>query len=1088
MYRFVTSSRACGRGLVLLVWAVGLLILPSAAIASVGYNFSLSFGNFRYPEAVTIDQANHYVYVLGIGPLGPRVVEKFDTAGDPVNFTASGPNIRKNELSGTPNEVFELDSSGSAVELAVDNSTGPAKGDLYVTNSSHGTVDVFTPDGSFLGEVDTSIANPQAGGEPCGVAVDPSGNVYVGFYSGHVDRYSPVDGNPANDAFSGQLENVEHACQIAVNSMGDVYVARWHTGPLSEYEPSEFGMESPPGKLIDSTAYGMGVDPANDDVFVDETSQIAQFEASGGLVDLPFGVGVLGESAGVAVDASTGGVYVANGVSGKIDLFTIPVPAVPSVSDEFSENVTSESAEVRANVDPNLRDTHYYFRYGADTSYSSGVVPAEPGADIGAGFVGVAVHSQLVGLTPGVTYHYQVVATNDFGPSTYSRDQTFTTFTAAGQFVLPDNRAWEMVSPPEKNGGDIAGLFASEEDLGSGAPEQASPTGNLVTYAAIGSFEGAQGAPRGSQYLSERVADGWVTHNITPPFLARSYGNVGHGTPYKAFSLDLSNGLLINGDKKPVENPPPPTASGAPFGYQNFYRHGLPAGGYQALLTSTPGEEPEHFSMELEGATPNLKHVVFASDEALTTGAVDVGKPNLYKWSEGENRLQQVNILPHGESAPGATIGSGNFEGQAIFEEGSRQRVIWSYEGALYMSEDGVPTVQIDASKIGTGGGFGTFLAANDDGSLVFFRDGQRLTSDSTAHGVGSRNGLGEDLYVYDVHTRELTDITVDKNPTDTEGAAVEGILGTSADGAYVYFVGRGSLDGIAVTGENNLYVWHEGKTKFIGALLSADENTASAPRPGLASDWTSSIGKRTARVSTSGELAVFMSEARLTGYDNTDLLTGAPDEEVYLYDATGDHLSCISCNPSGARPIGPSAIVAGTHFETFLEGKSLYQPRVISENGRRVFFESKDSLVSQDTNGQWDVYEYENGHVYLISGGTSPEESSFMDASANGSDVFFVTRQQLVPQDTDGLVDLYDARENGGFPTAAAPAPPCGGESCKPPAASQPVFGQPSSVTIGQPENLSPPPHKAVVKKKKKKKKRKVKHARKATRARGRK
>lgn len=1072
----------------LTVWALGgalafglLGLSNTAASASTEYEFSSSFGAFQRPESVAVDQASHDVYVIDTGT---AVVKRFNAAGGHANFSASQPSyISNNEIKGTPSGGFDFDTSGSAAEVAVDNSGGPADGDLYVTDSDHADIDVYARSGEFLGKVDPSIATPESGGEPCGVAVDPSGNVYVGYFSGHVDRYSPVDGTPANDVFSGQLENVGEICQVAADRAGNVYVDTWKSGPLLEYEPTQFlGVESPSGKEIDSTAYDLSVDPASEDVFIDEQSRIVPLDAAGSLLGSPFGTGILGGSSGVAVDGSNGDVYVSDRTSANIDLFVVSVPSAPAIKDEFSANVTSESAELRAQINPKSRDTTYYFRYGTDTSYENGSVPATP-TDIGAGFVAVPIHEELRDLTAGVTYHYQVVAHNELG-FTYGPDRTFTT-SLRGPLVLPDNRAWEMVSPSEKNGGDIAGLFASEEDLGSGAPEQASLNGDAVTYTAIGSFAGAQSAPRGSQYLSERVSGGWVTHNITPPFLARSYGNVGHGTPYKAFSLDLANGLLINGDKKPVESPP--LAPGTPTGYQDFYLRDLPSGAYQALLTSTPGEEPEHFSMELEGATPDLKHVVFASDDALTTGAIDTGKPNLYEWSEGESQLQQINVLPHGESAPGATIGSGHFEGDAVFEEGPHDRVIWSYEGALYMYENGAPTVEIDASKrIGGESGGGTFLTASSDGSSVFFKDGLRLTNDSTAHGIG----LGEDIYVYNIHTRELTDITVDDNPADPEGAAVEGILGASADGSDVYFVAQGSLAGSAVSGENNLYVWHEGDTKFIDTLSSADEILLQAPEPGVASDWAPSIGRRTARVSSGGEFAVFMSAARLTGYDNTDLLTGEPDEEVYLYDATEDHLTCVSCNPSGGRPIGPSAIVAGTHFETFIEGKSLYQPRVISENGGRVFFESKDALVSQDTNDQWDVYEYENGHVYLISGGTSPEGSSFMDASATGSDVFFVTRQQLVPQDTDSLVDLYDAREGGGFPTAAAPPPSCDGESCKSPVSSQPVFGQPTTVTVGQSENLSPPRHKAAVKKKvkkkKKKKKRKVKHAQKAAKTRG--
>jgi hypothetical protein len=41
-----------------------------------------------------------------------------------------------------------------------------------------------------------------------------------------------------------------------------------------------------------------------------------------------------------------------------------------------------------------------------------------------------------------------------------------------------------------------------------------------------------------------------------------------------------------------------------------------------------------------------------------------------------------------------------------------------------------------------------------------------------------------------------------------------------------------------------------------------------------------------------------------------------------------------------------------------------------MSDDGSYVFFDTDDALVPQDTNGTQDVYEWEDGHVYLISGG----------------------------------------------------------------------------------------------------------------------
>jgi hypothetical protein len=81
---------------------------------------------------------------------------------------------------------------------------------------------------------------------------------------------------------------------------------------------------------------------------------------------------------------------------------------------------------------------------------------------------------------------------------------------------------------------------------------------------------------------------------------------------------------------------------------------------------------------------------------------------------------------------------------------------------------------------------------------------------------------------------------------------------------------------------------------------------------------------------------------------------------------------------------------------------------------------------------GVENAYEYEpsgvgscqspsGGCVSLLSSGSSSRESAFLEATPNGSDVFFLTAAQLVPQDTDTAFDIYDAR----VCTRQSPCPP---------------------------------------------------------------
>ncbi len=177
-----------------------------------------------------------------------------------------------------------------------------------------------------------------------------------------------------------------------------------------------------------------------------------------------------------------------------------------------------------------------------------------------------------------------------------------------------------------------------------------------------------------------------------------------------------------------------------------------------------------------------------------------------------------------------------------------------------------------------------------------------------------------------------------------------------------------------------------------------------------------------------------------------------------------------------------------------------IYQPRYLSDGGR-LFFDSKDALVPRDVNGALDVYEYEPegvpagehacssaarsgsevfkpahafevegrggeegaGCVSLISSGTSSEESTFLDASEAGGDVFFRTTSKLAPQDFDDAPDIYNAHEcTAGSPCLAAQAvqpPPCDTEgSCRGAPAPQPaIYGVPSSATFTGSGNLAP-------------------------------
>ncbi len=675
--------------------------------------------------------------------------------------------------------------------------------------------------------------------------------------------------------------------------------------------------------------------------------------------------------------------------------------------------------------------------------------------------------------------------------------------TAGATMSLPDGRVWEMVSPLDKNGGNVVGI----EGWGGGGVVQAAAKGDAITYLSQASFGGHEHEPLGApanQYLSERSAEGWSTQNITTPANAQTYGEAGTGAPYKAFSSELSLGLLLNGEQEGIENPPLSSEPEAPAGYQNFYLRAMGNDSLTPLLTAAPTMPANEAYMFFQGASADLKHIVVSSDAALTQGAVVEGRhSNLYEWTQGE--FQAVNVLPEdnsdGKTTPEAVLGSGLGESNTIAGNGSR--VFWGFGGnrsPLYVRKEGRETTRIDVSYGGpiTGeneNSFSRFKTASVDGEKAFFTSHLPLTSDANTGLPCECKRPGNDLYRFNVQSSELTDLSAD--PLAENGAEVQGVLGASGDGSYVYFVAKGVLSGVnrenrsPVSGGDNLYVWHEDPsthvktTIFVASLSSEDEQASSENGISIAHDWSSEVIKRTARVTPDGKHVVFMSNTSLTGYDNIDATTESLDEEVYLYSTESEQLSCASCNPLHPRAEGSSGIPGGTPYEHLESGGAIYQSRVLADDGSRVFFDSDDALVPQDTNGEEDVYEYESGRRYLISSGTGNSGSVFVDASESGNDVFFLTDQQLGRQDTDQLVDLYDARVGGGF-VESSPSSPCVAEGCRQPISSAPAFGLPGSVMFagsgnepGAPKQIikSKPKHKVKHKKSPKKPRGKARH-----------
>jgi hypothetical protein len=418
------------RGLLVLgVVALVVLVVAGSARAGLVHPFVGSFSAGSAPGALAVDQASGDVLAVDVGA---GAILRFDSSGNPSNFSALGSNVLDGAsgADATPHGGFAFDSP-SAAQVAVDNSGGPADGDIYVASLA-GVVDVFDSTGTFVGEIDGSAASPQSGGELCGIATDPGGDVYASYFSGHVDKYSPTDATPADDTFDGQLGGVNRPCEVASDGLGNVYASTWSNGPVTKFDSSQFGQPSASGSTLDATSLAVATDPSSNDVYVDEGDKVAQFDSTASQIGQS-GRGTLsGNSQGVAVHGSTGDLYASD--AGQIFHFgpAVDIPN-PVVTVDAPSNVTTSHATFSGTVNPNgtdpLSDTSWHFEYSID---GGNTWTNTTGGDVGTGTSPVAVSDEINGLLPHQSVKVRLVASNA-GGSTTSAEQDFDTPT-----ILPD--------------------------------------------------------------------------------------------------------------------------------------------------------------------------------------------------------------------------------------------------------------------------------------------------------------------------------------------------------------------------------------------------------------------------------------------------------------------------------------------------------------------------------------------------------------------------------------------------------------------------------------------------------------------------
>jgi hypothetical protein len=1009
---------------------------------------------------IAVDQTTGNVYVgdePNSYPTGEDVIHEYTPNGAAVvaHFGEKGPVGPGHTVGESPDQIHESTQPGW---LTINDAGEVFVFDLDSFDNFHHRLMVFKPkplsnhtEYEYAGQAhDIGAGSGSSSNYPEDPVVDEAGNVYVKSDNA-IEEYDPATPGAPICTFFFNPAGISAMTVDPKSGEPFFYSYRKESRRLYELSSCKNGAFTRTGEF--------GIAPERSEVYSLTFDPTRQFQ---------------GREPGAIYAGAAGPVPVVGKgqpeTSGLGYVIAQPAEFPPAVMGESVSEVTAGSALLTGQLDPHGFPTRYAFQYLTQAAFAVGGFSGA--AEIGGAVEGSGarqVVAAIAALEPDTVYVFRLVATSHCSAQEPAKEcrvegppTAFPTYPAEATGP-PDGRAYELVSPAQKQGGQVLPADPIQKSClaackpGEAAerfPAESSPDGESVVYQ--GEPFGFEGAEIENEYLSRRSASGWTTADLTPGRLVNRDGN-----GYKAFTPELTSGVFGQGALALT-----PSALG---GYRNLYVQ--PTGEFFALtpLLSVANAEPTCLSgsdngslrLTYAGSSSDLSRIFFEANDALTASAAGpCEQSNLYEWTGGV--LRAVNIpLGMTQTVPKAVYGSGLLlqsgnpnspsatVSHAISDDGARA-FFTGADGRLYVRVDGVATLQVpspgncdEATPLGKRV---CFLTASADGRRVILSNGQILSLNES----GTQYELSVDL--------------------PQGGGGFLGIAGQSEDLSHVFFVDTAALGGSggnghggsAETGKNNLYAWINGQTQFIAQLSSTDGFSR------FLGDWAASPVLRTAEASSDGRWLAFQSISSLTGYEN------AGYTEAFVYDSQTHDLTCASCNPGGSRPVGPTTLRTDYNAKGYLR-----QPRYLTDDGRLIF-DSSDRLVPGDTNGKVeDVYEFEpagvggcagSGHcVSLVSAGRGSADSNFLAMNEGtggvpaGADIFFTTRDKLVKADTDELVDLYDAKVGGGLPELQSPGE-CSGEACQAPTA-VPSQLPPSSMSITS-EAVSKQPHRGKCKK----------------------
>jgi sugar lactone lactonase YvrE len=942
---------------------------------------------------------------------------------------------------GAPTPTYTLD-SGFAVSpgiigangMAVDSTTHDL---LVVDGNANRVVRLSSSTGAEISSFNGSDTSAGAFQAPGSIAVGPTGTIYVVDTAGaRVERFSP-----------------------AGTSLGALSV--------------------PDG----TQPFSVAINPQNGSVVVElvrgNQTYIQGYSAGGAqtfFARVPGGVSVSGF--GVAWHAATNRIYVDVGGG----FARAMVPATQPGVDPPVVTPGRNTVHLTADVDPGGEDTTARFEYCPATAACGSYEVSDPSDPSNPWQRGpdhaVTSHGQLVDdlpLSSNASWRVRVSANNTAGAENTSSTVSFdsplltpsvTTGTAGS---VTDSQA-ELTGTVDTLGAQTTYHFeyGLTTNYGSRIPSSfEAPAGNSRTPRAV--TKGIAGLQSGTTYHYRLVAKNPAGENAGTDraFTTPGPDDVAPHRGYEQVTPADKQGAQVvsefhvqaatDGSAIAVAtSSATPDANGSRMRENYLSRRGT-SDWLDWLQTDAPQDAvPGLWDASTTAVSSDFEHALVLSNRALTPGGFSGGgniyikdlRTGAYTFVAGAPGSIAYRELASVQSSEQVYMaGAPDFSwilfwgAPSFLPEASGAAVYrWSRTGGLAI-ESRLPDGNVAASAVQRPGGKRAFPSASAQGDVVAF----------AANGVFRRaNG----------QTTAISVSRIAGDPPDPQPGLLDAV---TPDGRYVVFHSSVPLTNAAAASGSEAFAYRydavTDELRFVAAVTPFNEVTVY----GIGDDgqtvyFDDSNGAEVWRngdvhnITADRLLQLDASQAYVTANGRYFAWIGN-DGQAHRYDADTDQSVCVSCPSDGSPGAGTRLFASG-------RGIGNRSPRAMTEAGL-MFFDTAARLVTADHNGTTDVYEY-GARPTLISPGDGAYNAFFVDASDDGSDVFFQTDEGLVSRDTDESGDVYDARVGGGFPGQSPPLPPapcvraeCGelgsGPVISPPASSSVTGGSAGPVRTNQ-------------------------------------